>query len=181
MMASTARRFFSVEWIRVDPVKECEFFSSLKMRNGTFKLTQPSRFAGLEAEIGSLIGERAKRLRQVLDLGASIGSTTIDLAEFLRALGAAPHVIGTDLFVDAHLIEVAPGFRVLTDADGWPLQYDIAGVAVRAWVRRLDYFTLAVAPRLAARALLRPRLRRMIAETRTTPVRMESRALAGRI
>ena len=127
MMASTARRFFSVELIRVDPVKECEFFSSLKMRNGTFKLTRPSRFAGLEAEIGSLIGERAKGLRQVLDLGASIGSTTIDLAEFLRALGAAPHVIGTDLFVEAHLIEVAPGFRVLTDADGWPLQYDIAG------------------------------------------------------
>ena len=44
MMASTARRFFSVESIRVDPVKECEFFSSLKMRNGTFKLTRPSRF-----------------------------------------------------------------------------------------------------------------------------------------
>ena len=56
MMASTARRFFSVESICVDPVKECEFFSSLKRRNRTFKLMQPSRFAGLEAEIGSLIG-----------------------------------------------------------------------------------------------------------------------------
>jgi hypothetical protein len=92
MMASTARPFFSVESIRVDPVKECEFFSSLKMRNGTLKLARASRFAGLEAEIGSFIGERATGLRQVLDLGASIGSTTIDLAEFLRALGAAPHV-----------------------------------------------------------------------------------------
>jgi SAM-dependent methyltransferase len=180
MMALTARRFFAVEATQVDPVEESEFFSGLKMRNGTFKLTRPSRFADLDAEIASAISERAGGIRQVLDVGASIGSTTIDLADFLRALGASPSVIGTDLFVDAHLVDLAPGFRVLTDADGWPLQYDIAGLAVRAWVRRLDYFTLAVAPLLIARALLGPRLRRMVAEARTTPVKMESRALAGR-
>jgi hypothetical protein len=180
MTTLTARRFFSIEPIRVDPVKECEFFSSLKMRNGTFKLTRPSRFAGVEAEIRSVIGRRAKSIRQVLDVGASIGRTTIELADFLCSLGASPQVVGTDLFVDAHLVEVAPGVRILTDAQGWPLQYDVAGLAVRAWGRRLDYLTLTVVPRLIVRALLRPRLSRMIAEARTTPLRMESPALAGR-
>src|SRR5262249_40279853 len=148
--------------------------------NGTFKLTRPSRFAGLEADISSFVGKRAKELRQVLDVGASIGSTTIELADFLHGLGASPEVIGTDLFVEAHLAEIGTGFRVLTDAGGWPLQYDIAGLPIRAWVRRLDYFTLAFAPRLLARTLLHPHLRRRIGESRTTPVKMASRALAGR-
>jgi hypothetical protein len=169
MTTLTAGRFFSSELIRNDPAKECEFSSSLKMRNGTFKLTRPSRFAGVEAEIRSVIGQRAKSIRQVLDVGASIGRTTIELADFLCSLGASPQVVGTDLFVDAHLVEVAPGFRILTDAQGWPLQYDFAGLAVRAWIRRLDFLTLAVVPRLMARALLRARLSRMIAEARTIP------------
>ena len=144
------------------------------MRNGTFKLTQPSRFAALEAEIGSVIAERAAHLRQVLDVGVSTGLTTIELADFLRAKGASAEVIGTDLFVQAHLVEIAPGFRVLSDNEGWPLQYDIAGRPIRAWIRRLDYVTLMVAPRLFARAALRPRLRRMIAEGRSVAVRMET-------
>ena len=88
-------------------------------------------------------------------------------------------MVGTDLFVDAHLVEVAPGVRILTDTLGWPLQYDVAGLAVRAWGRRLDYLTLAVVPRLTS-SLARPRLSRMIAEARTTPVKMESAGLAGR-
>jgi hypothetical protein len=180
MTRLTARRFFSTEPIRVDPAKECEFFSSLKMSNGTFKLTRPSRFAGVEAEIRSVIGQRAKRIRHVLDVGASIGRTTIELADFLCSLGASPQVVGTDLFIEAHLVEVAPRIRILTDAHGWPLQYDVAGLAVRAWTRRLDYLTLAAVPRVVGRALLRRRLRRMIAAGRTTPVRMESPGLAGR-
>jgi hypothetical protein len=179
-MAVTARHFYSIDPIDIDPAEECEFFSSLKMRNGTFKLTRPSRFAGLNAEIASVIEERSKDLREVLDIGASTGSTTIELADFLGKLGCSPNVVGTDLFIDAHLVKLLPGLRVLADAEGWPLQYDIAGLPVRAWVRRLDYLTFTAGPRLLARALVRPRLRRKIREGQTTPVRMESRALAGR-
>jgi SAM-dependent methyltransferase len=127
-----------------------------------------------------VIAQRAKCIREVLDIGASIGRTTIELDDLLCSLGASPKVIGTDLFIDAHLVEVAPGVRILTDAQGWPLQYDVAGLALRAWGRRLDYLTLAIVPRLIARALLYPRLSRMIAEARTMPVRMESAGLAAR-
>lgn len=179
-MTSTARQFFLIERQEADTVAESQFFSSLKMRNGTFKLTQPSRFAALEAEIGSVIAERAAHFRQVLDVGVSTGLTTIELAEFLRAKGASAQVIGTDLFVQAHLVEIAPGFRVLSDVEGWPLQYEVAGRPVRPWIRRLDYVTLMVVPRLFAREALRPRLRRMIAEGRSLAVRMETRGLAER-
>jgi hypothetical protein len=180
MTTLTARQFFTIGSTRVDPLEECEFFSRLKMRNGTFKFTRPSRFADLDAEIGSALSERGGALQQVLDVGASIGSTTIDLADFLAALGAMPRVVATDLFVDGHLVEIARGLWVLADAEGWPLQYDVAGRPMRAWIRRLDYLTMAIAPRLLAVALLRPRLRRMIAEARTMPVKMASQALAGR-
>ena len=179
-MTFTAQKFFLVERQQADPAVESQFFSSLKMRNGTFKLTHPSRFAALEAEIGLRIGERAAHLRQVLDIGVSTGLTTIELADFLRAKGASAEVVGTDLFVQAHLVEIAPGFRVLSDNEGWPLQYDIAGRPVRAWVRRLDYVTLMAVPRLLARAALRRRLRRMIAQGRSVAVRMETRGLAER-
>jgi len=179
-MTSTARQFFLIDREHADAAAESRFFSSLKMRNGTFKLTQPSRFAALEDEIGPAIAEHAARLRQVLDVGASTGLTTIELADFLRATGASVQVTGTDLFIQAHLVEVAPGFHVLSDPQGWPLQYDIAGLPVRAWTRRLDYITLMAAPRYAARAALGGRLRRMIARGESLPVRMETTGLAER-
>lgn len=179
-MTLTAKQFYQVKRQQADPAVESQFFSNLKMRNGTFKLTRPSRFAALETEIGPALAERAAVFRQVLDVGASTGLTTIELADFLRAAGATVEVTCTDLFVEAHLVEVAPGFRVLADADGWPLQYDVAGRPIRAWTRRLDYFTLMAVPRLFTRAALRRRLRHMIAEGRSIPFRMESRGLAGR-
>lgn len=179
-MPVTAKDFFSANGAQADLAVECEFFAGLKMRNGTFKLTRPSRFALLEQALGPVIRTRVAGPCSVLDVGASTGLTTIELADFLRAQGAAPEVIGTDLFIDAHLVDIAPGVNVLSDPEGWPLQYDVAGMGIRAWVRRLDYVTLAVLPRLLARKFLQPRLRRRIAEGRAQPVRMESRALRGR-
>ncbi|BCP53921.1 ATP-binding protein [Kaistia sp. 32K] len=178
-MMLTAKRFFSAAGAPADLARECEFFSSLKMRNGTFKLTRPSRFAVVEERFAPMVRARVKGPCAVLDIGASTGLTTIELADFLRAQGAVPRVVGTDLFIDAHLVDLAPGVHVLADPDGWPLQYGVAGVGIRAWVRRLDYVTLAVLPRLLARSMLRPRLRRRIAAGASLPVRMESRALVG--
>ena len=179
-MVVTAKRFFSGEDFGNGQAVESEFFSGLKMRNGTFKLTRPSRFSAVNDAFASVIRARAGRLRNVLDIGASTGITTIELADFLAAQGAEPRVVGTDLFIRAHLVEVAPGFRVLADPEGWPLQYDVGGRALRAWVRRLDYATLSAVPRLLARRLLQPRLARLIRAGKSEPVRMETRALAGR-
>jgi len=180
IMTLTAKRFFSTESVRSNLSIECAFFSSLKMRNGTFKLTRPSRFAALETMLGPIVRSRPADFRDVLDIGVSTGLTTAELAGFLESQGAAAHVVGTDLFIEAHLVDLMPGFRVLADPGGWPLQYDLAGFGLRAWVRRLDYVTLAALPRLFARTLLQPQLRRRIANGEAEHVRMESRALAGR-
>ncbi|WP_265518355.1 ATP-binding protein [Nitratireductor luteus] len=179
MVMLTARRYFSDEG-GVDPEAECAFFSSLRMRNGTFKLTRPSRFAAVEEGIRPIIRERAGSIRQVLDVGTSSGLTTVELADFLQAEGGSPRVIGTDLFIEAHLVEVSPRLHVLADDEGWPLQYELASRPLRAWIRRLDYFTLTFVPLLVGRAVLRSRLYRKIAEGRSIPVRMQCRALADR-
>jgi len=179
-MTPAAKRFFASHAADADPALESAFFSALKMRNGTFKLTHPSRFAAVDAEFGPLVGERLRGPCAVLDIGASTGLTTIELAESLAAHGAKPQIVATDLFLDAHLVDLAPGVHVLADPEGWPLQYGVGGVGIRSWVRRLDYVTLAVLPRLLVRALLQGKLRRRIAAGKTQPVRMESRALRGR-
>jgi hypothetical protein len=179
-MTLAAKRFFADHAADADLALESAFFSGIKMRNGTFKLTRPSRFAALDDLFGPFLRARLQGPCAVLDIGASTGLTTIELVESLEALGAAPQIVATDLFLEAHLVDLAPGLHVLADPEGWPLQYGVGGVGIRSWVRRLDYVTLAALPRLLARALLRGRLRRRIAAGTTQPVRMESRALRDR-
>jgi SAM-dependent methyltransferase len=179
-MGLTARHFFSLDAAACDPHVESEFFAGLRMRNGTFKLTRPSRFAELDEAFSSVIAERATQLRSVLDVGASSGITTIDLAEFLRRQGVSATITATDLFVRAHLIDAGPTARILTDADGWPLQYDIGGVAVRPWISRLDYLTLACIPRLVARRLVQRRAKAVIERGESRVVALVSPRLARR-
>ena len=179
-MRLTARAFFALDPATSDSDVESEFFADLKMRNGTFKLTRRSRFIEVDRAFASIIAERAHELHSVLDVGASSGITTIDLAEFLRHKGVTATITATDLFVRAHLVDVGPGLRLLTDSDGWPLQYDVAGVAVRPWMRRLDYFTLACVPRLVARMFAQRVARSMIGRGKSRVVELVSPRLARR-
>lgn len=177
MMVMCAREFYSGNGGVPDCVRESEFFAKLKMRNGTFKLTQPSRFRELETAFRPALSQRAADVRDVLDVGVSTGITTIELLRFLESCGSAPRVTATDLFIDAHIVEVAAGFRVLADPEGWPLQYEVAGLAIRSWIRRLDYVSFAFIPRRLAHVLLQPRLRELIRSGRSKPVQMITRSL----
>lgn len=176
-MSLTAHDFFALT-SACDPRIETEFFAALKMRNGTFKLTQTSRFTELEEAFGELISERAGNIRNVLDVGASSGITTIEFADFLRARGANAKLVATDLFINAHIVSIAPGLRVLAEPDGWPLQYDVGGVAIRPWIRRLDYLTLAFLPRILARQVLQSRVKAMIERGQSKPVQLISPRMA---
>jgi len=178
-MTWTAAHFFSSDRAGFDLAKESEFFGGLKMRNGTFKLTRPSRFADVEPVLAPVLRRRGGKLESVLDLGVSSGVTTVEFVNFLSRENLHPEVVGTDLFIEAHLIELAPGIRVLADSTGLPLQYDIGGLALRAWVRRLDYLTFAVLPHLVARSVLKTRLRVLIDAGSSQKVRLESRSLVG--
>ncbi len=178
-MVFRATEFFSKEAASAcDLAAESAFFSALKMRNGTFKFTQPCRFSELEQVIQPFVRERSGSLREVLDIGVSTGVTTIEFADFLRNNGALATVIATDLFIDAHIVHASPQLTVLADSEGWPLQYDYRGIIVRPWIRRLDYLTLAFVPRLLARWLLRARARAMIAAGRSEVVQMTTRLLS---
>ncbi|YCI04440.1 ATP-binding protein [Ensifer sp. D2-11] len=176
-MTVSAKKFYSLSSNTIDLVSESAFFARLKMRNGTFKLTQPSRFRELEVAFRPFIAERAASLHDILDVGVSTGLTTVELSKFLESCGATVHITATDLFVEAHIVEFAPGVTVFCDPEGWPLQYDLRGVTVRPWIRRLDYVTLAFAPLMLARVLLQPRLRARVRAGKSKQVQMITRSL----
>jgi hypothetical protein len=179
-MTPTATDFFSGR-VTGDAEAEHRFFSSLKMRNGTFKTTRAARFEDVEAAFAHPIAAAAPRIRQVLDVGVSTGTTTLDLAGFLGRHGIPATVTGTDLFLDAHMVRLGPGLRVLTDADGWPLQYDLAGRAVRPWTRRLDYLTLAAPLLWTARRAVHARAQRAIRAGTSRPVRLVTPRVEGTV
>ncbi|MBB4186324.1 hypothetical protein GGE07_002983 [Sinorhizobium terangae] len=176
-MTVSASKFYSSSADTIDSASESAFFAKLKMRNGTFKLTRPSRFRELEVAFRPLIEQRTGSLHEVLDVGVSTGLTTVELASFLKGCGAAARITATDLFIEAHIVELGPGLKILCDPEGWPLQYDVSGIIIRPWVRRLDYVTLAFIPLVLGRKLLRPRLRSRIRAGMSRPVKMITRSL----
>ena len=179
-MTITACRFYSMDALESEEELEVDFFKELKMANGTFKLTAKSRFAEIERTFGGCFAERAGHIRAALDVGVSSGITTIEFADFLRAHGGKAHWTATDLYVRAHIVNPVPWLRVLADPHGWPLQYDVGGVAIRPWIRRLDYATLAFIPRMVARKILRRRALALIQQGQSKAVQLISRRLTGR-
>jgi hypothetical protein len=177
-MTLTAKQYYAASPETVGALRESEFYSRLKMSNGTFKMTRPARFDAFEANFGPAIGARRERIRRVLDVGVSTGVTTLEFSKFLRGLQIDARITATDLYIDAALMDAAPGVRILSDAEGWPLQYDVFGIPVRPWIRRLDYVTLAALPLTLARLLAHRRAKALIARGAAQPVRMLTRETA---
>lgn len=155
---------------------EAAFYGSLKMRNGTFKSTRAGRFADLDPQVVRNAPQAPAEGLNILDVAVSGGMSTVELSNAFRAAGRDHRITATDLFVDARIVAMNGHVRVLADARGWPLQYDIAGRALRPWTRRLDYVTLAALPLALARSLSVRRLRARAGEGR--PVRLVCRRLA---
>ena len=168
-MTITARRYFDGV---VSAADEARFYGSLKMRNGTFKSTRSRRFADLDP----LILKHAPVLEEgellILDVAVSGGISTVELAEAFHAAGRECRLTATDLFIEARLLELGGWLTVLTGSDGWLLQYDVAGLAIRPWIRRLDYLTLAVLPSRIARSVIGLPIRERIHAGRGRRVRL---------
>lgn len=179
-MGITATDFYALESSELNGHIETEFFGALKMSNGTFKLTRDDRFSEIEKSLASFFTKRAGSLKTALDIGVSSGVTTIQFANSLNSAETQIKWTATDLFATAHLVDITPWLRVLADPDGWPLQYDINGRAVRPWIRRLDYLTFAVIPRIMARWYLRPRTKLLIEAGQTEAVKLISPRLRDR-
>lgn len=140
-MSITATRFFSIDPARLTPDVEDRFFTDLKTYNNTFKRTASDRFRDLDDCCVRHFEGAGAKLREVLDIGVSSGSTTLDLSDRLRTAGQPVQIVGTDLSLTGYLVPVMPGLRVLVDENGHPLQYEVFGKAIRAWARRADYVT----------------------------------------
>lgn len=147
----TAARFFSGAGASSPELEDC-FFTDLKTANAVFKRTASDRFRELDEVCVRCFERAGSTIREVLDVGVSSGGATVALADRLAEAGHPARVTGTDLSLDAHLVPVMPGVRTLVDEAGFPLQHDVLGVAVRPWLRRLDYATgMAVVRRVINR------------------------------
>lgn len=177
-MIPTATHFYALESKDVTSELDDAFFSALKFSSGIFKRTYEGRFAELDREIISILRNEGTGLREVLDVGASSGITTLELATALKALGSGIKTTGTDVVLDAFIVDVLPGCRALVDHEGFVLQHDVFGFAVRPWRRRLDYLTGMVLIRPLINKVLAPRARSaMTAGTGARRVELVSRRL----
>lgn len=137
----TASAFFEMPPEEVTAHDEARFFGRLKGGNNTFKRTAAGRLAPIDTSVIAQIQASGDRLREMLDLGISSGTTTLELASALRAAGQRVAVMGTDRSLNAYLVDLPIGCRALVEPDGHVLQYDLWGLAIRPWRRRLDYFS----------------------------------------
>ena len=177
-MTISATDFYSAADGTMTPEVEAAFYRTLKMRNSTFKTTHYGRFDDINPALAKTVGGRIPPDPQILDLAVSTGVSTVELANALRSAGMVPQITATDLYIEGRIFDLGGGMRVLADRLGWPLQYDVRGLAIRPWIRRLDYVTLAFLPRQAVRAALVPKLRAMAQSAAGEWVSLVSRKLA---
>ena len=152
-MALTATTFFAGLNEPISPRAEDEFFGSLKVGNSTWKLTAAGRFGELDDGVLAGLARFSSRVDQLLDIGVSSGVTTLDLYDRLKAAGQDVRVTATDLAIDAYIVPVQAGCRVLVDGEGHVLQYDLFGHVLRPWRRRLDWVTGMIVVRHLARRI----------------------------
>lgn len=154
----TATQFFGRPLDRISTRYEARFFGSLKTGNATFKRTEAGRMAAIDARLVQRLTEAGSRIDELLDLGISSGTTTIELVNALRRSGQVPHVTATDRLIHANLVKLPWGCRALVEPGGHVLQYEVLGAPIRPWRRRLDYVTGMAAIGNAAKRLLGPQV-----------------------
>lgn len=124
---------------QVSPDIEEAFFSSLKLRNGTFKTTFRGRFLDINKQIIDLLQLSDIRVDNLLDIGISSGISTLELYDELNSAGYRTRVTGTDLMIDARIVSVFPRCFALVDSTGYPLRFDFFKWGLAPWVGANDY------------------------------------------
>ena len=99
---------------------EARFFRGLRLRNGTYKTTGPSRLTDVDRAVVDLLG--VPRRIALLDVGISSGVTTLDTLNALGQAGMMVELVGSDLYLRASLVHTLGFIDVLLDTSGYPLQ-----------------------------------------------------------
>jgi hypothetical protein len=139
---------------------EKKFFETVGLPNGTWKTTSYRRLDDLNALVQQFLP--AERPLDIMDVAVSSGVSTLEWLESLERAGIECRMTAGDAAADAYLVTMGPGLRVLVDRRGTPLQYEVAGHAIRIPVRKREMLRHALSllyMRVALHRLVAPALR----------------------
>ena len=119
--------------------KEKEFFSSVRLSNGVFKTTSTLRLDDVNKALIALFQKLGVAPKTFLDVAVSSGISTIEWFESLQQARLKPSMTATDLTMTAYLVRLFSWCNVLVDKEGFPLQYECGGFALRPWSPKRYY------------------------------------------
>lgn len=115
-----------------DPLRQAAaeeaFFSSLLLKNGTYKYTYSRRLDHLNEIVNSLLP--LARPLKLMDVAVSSGISTLEWMRSLDRAGIEYDMVASDLTLYGQLISIGKRLHVLTDSSGYPLQFEVAGRAI---------------------------------------------------
>ena len=107
---------------------EREFFSSIKLKNGTYKYTYSNRLDDLNDVVEQLLPP--VRPLRIMDVAVSSGISALEWVEKLERAGIEHHMTAGDLTLNTYLVSIGRRLHALVDKTGYPLQFDIYGKPV---------------------------------------------------
>lgn len=107
---------------------ECRFFQTIQLPNGTFKTTIFGRFDDVNFKVTNHWKQIGAIPREILDVGASSGITSLEWVEQLAGEGFKANLTASDLVFQGHLVTLFPGLDALLTSSGNVLQYSFLGM-----------------------------------------------------
>jgi len=101
---------------------EARFFSSLRLKNGTYKITRSHRLDDLNDLVNQLV---PRRHLKVMDVAVSSGTTTLEWIEALHKVGIDHDMTAGDSFMFGFIVSIGKNLHVLADKSGHPLQFEV--------------------------------------------------------
>ena len=110
-----------------DPELESQFFSRIKLQNGTLKKTLAHRLDDMNQLMLPYICQTTERPVKIMDVAVSSGISTVEWYEHLRANGVDCQFAATDSTIFAGLLSLTGHFAALVDAESRIIHLDLFG------------------------------------------------------
>ena len=116
------------------PEQEQVVFGSIRLRNGTCKMTNHHRLDALNALVIGEWRRLGQKPHKIMDVGASSGTASLEWLDSLTSAGIDADMVATDLCLRASLVRLLPRYDVLLDHDGKILQHIVGDRLVQWYV-----------------------------------------------